>query len=153
MDKKVNFQEISEFEAPEQSPGFLLWQVSASWRRKIEQSLKEFDLTHPQFVVLASLAWFAEIKKQVSQKELSTPVLIDTATVSQIIRGLEKKGLITRARIEGDERAKYPTPTDAGALLITKALPSIEACDKKFFAHLDNQQDFLKHLNLLAKYD
>ena len=153
MDKCVNFQEISEFEMPEQSPGFLLWQVSSSWRRKIEQSLKEFDLTHPQFVVLASLAWLARLKKQVSQKELSEQVCIDTATISQIIRGLERKGLIKRARIEGDERAKYPAVTEAGALLITKALPSIEDCDKKFFAHLANQQDFLKHLNLLSKYD
>jgi DNA-binding MarR family transcriptional regulator len=153
MDQTVDFQTISDFDSPEQSPGFLLWQVSSSWRRQIEQVLKNFDLTHPQFVVLANLAWLGRSNEQITQKELAQQVFIDTATLSQIIRGLEKKTLIKRVRIEGDERAKYPVITETGASLITQALPIVEACDKEFFSKLKHPQDFTNHLKLLNTRD
>jgi DNA-binding MarR family transcriptional regulator len=153
MDNKINFKEISEFVKPEVSPGFLLWQVSSAWRRKIERVLKKFDLTHPQFVVLITLGWLAQSGKQVTQKDLSHQVFIDTATISQIIRGLEKKGLVMRVRIKGDERAKYPALTDDGAQIVAKALPAVEACDKQFFSGLDNQSTFINQLQLLVQHD
>jgi hypothetical protein len=57
MRKKIDFKEISIHEAPERSPGFLLWHISTSWRCSIEGALRPFDLTHPQFVVLAAVGW------------------------------------------------------------------------------------------------
>ena len=44
----------------EESSGLLLWQVSMLWQRGIKKVLQPFDLTHPQFVLLASAQWFAQ---------------------------------------------------------------------------------------------
>ena len=69
--KKIAWKKISQFEGPEQSPGFLLWQVSANWRRLIEVALAEIGLTHPQFVLLASLGWLNRNQSEVTQVELA----------------------------------------------------------------------------------
>ena len=48
-------KEIFQVDSAEDSPGFLLWQVSSMWQRQINAGLKQFGLTHAQFVLLASL--------------------------------------------------------------------------------------------------
>lgn len=50
---------IMEFNvnAPEESSGLLLWQLSNVWQTGIRKLLVKHDLTHPQFVVLASTSW------------------------------------------------------------------------------------------------
>ena len=48
------------FEEPEDSPGFLLWQVTVSWQRAIKSALEPYKITHPQFVIMALLMWFTE---------------------------------------------------------------------------------------------
>lgn len=43
-------------DGPATSPGFLLWHVTLRWQRAITAALRPLDLTHVQFVLLAS-AW------------------------------------------------------------------------------------------------
>ena len=50
----------SAFDTPQQSPGFLLWRVTLSWQRRMRAALAPHDLTHVQFVLLASLWWLQE---------------------------------------------------------------------------------------------
>ncbi len=47
------------FAQTEESPGYLLWQVSMLWQRKMKRGLDEIGLTHTQFVLLASLGWLS----------------------------------------------------------------------------------------------
>jgi DNA-binding MarR family transcriptional regulator len=93
----INFKKISVFQAPEDSPGYLLWRVSTQWRREIEVALKPFDLTHPQFVILATTGWLTKQGAKVSQIEIGQQAGLDPNTTSQILRGLEAKALIARA--------------------------------------------------------
>ena len=53
------------FEKPEESTGFLLWQVTNLWQREIKKALEKYGLTHSQFVLLASMYWL-ELDKQKS---------------------------------------------------------------------------------------
>ena len=39
------------FDAPEDSPGFLLWQTSISWQRRIKEFLESYEISHSQFAV------------------------------------------------------------------------------------------------------
>ena len=48
MKTKISLKKVSHFEGPEQSPGFLLWKVSAKWRRDIEIALAKLNLTRKQ---------------------------------------------------------------------------------------------------------
>jgi DNA-binding MarR family transcriptional regulator len=147
--KEVAWNKISHFEGPEESPGFLLWQVSTKWRRQIEAKLAALDLSHPQFVILASIRWLTRNGKLVTQVELARHAGTDINMTSQILRTLEKKGLIERQRREGDERSKFPSLTKSGSALIERALPIVETVDHAFFAKL--QQDTKKCIEILQK--
>jgi len=128
----MNFTEMTKFDSPKQSPGFLLWHVSTSWRRLIENALNQLDLTHPQFVILACLGWLTKDGDRITQKALGAMAGLDPNTVSQIIRGLEKKHLITRKQ-STDARAKNPILTKKGSQILKKAIPAVESADAKFF--------------------
>jgi len=139
LNKNVNFKEISAHEGPERSPGFLLWHVSTSWRTSIETVLKSLDLTHPQFVILASLGWLTRHGERVTQASIGKLAGLDPNTTSQIIRGLEKKKLIKR-ETSTDARAKNPLLTTKGKDLLEKALPAVEKTDAQFFQSLTKSE-------------
>lgn len=138
MNKKINFRHISEFQLPEQSPGYLLWRVSTQWRALAEKALKAYDLTHPQFVVLASLAWLTQDGKKVSQIDVGRMAGLDPNTTSQILRGLEKKKMIERTQ-SVDERSKNPIVTALGRKILEKALPAVEKADILFFEKIHKE--------------
>jgi DNA-binding MarR family transcriptional regulator len=49
---------------------------------------------------------------------------------SQVIRTLERKGLVTRAVNTADTRARRLVVTDAGAALAPRAIDGVEAVDR-----------------------
>ena len=60
MTKKfMNFS----FKKAEDSPGLLLWQLTNQWQQQQRKALRPLGLTHPQFVALAGILWFIQIKK------------------------------------------------------------------------------------------
>lgn len=134
----------SVYEGPEKSPGFLLWHISGVWRGRIEGVLRERGLTHPQFVVLAAIGWLTKEGEGVTQAFVGKLAGLDPNTTSQVIRGLEQKGLVER-EVEG--RVKRPNLTKKGQKILSAALPAVEAEDGNFFAQLDKKdRDGLVHL-------
>src|SRR5579872_3338014 len=125
MNKIDNIEKITLFKSPEESPGFLLWHISLSWRSCIEDTLNHFDLTHPQFVVLATTAWLTRKSEHISQIDISKSAGLDPNTTSQILRGLEVKSFIKRTR-SLNERSKNPVLTEVGLDVLSKALPAVE---------------------------
>ena len=55
MKKSMNFS----FKKAEDSPGFLLWQLTNQWQQQQRKALKTLGLTHPQFVALAGTLWLS----------------------------------------------------------------------------------------------
>ncbi len=146
--KKETWKKISRFEGPEQSPGFLLWQVSTKWRRRIEEALSTVNLTHPQFVILASLSWLTREGNKVTQIELARHCETDINMTSQVLRLLERKEYVERIRYEGNERSKFPQLTLIGTELLQQALPLVEAVDQDFFGKVS---DTKKCMDVLQK--
>lgn len=148
--KNVAWKKISHFEGPEQSPGFLLWQISTVWRRQIETALATLGMTHPQFVLLASIGWLTRNDTDVTQVELARHCGTDITMTSQILRALERKGYIERHQRVGNERSKFPRMTKNGAQLIEQAIPLVESVDHKFFEKLGSDtKKFVKILQQL----
>ncbi len=139
MKKSINFKEISVHDTPDRSPGFLLWHISTAWRGSIEVMLKSMSLTHPQFVILATLGWLTRKGDRVTQALIGKMAGLDPNTVSQIIRGLEQKELIMREK-SSDGRAKNPILTMKGSDILKKALPAVETKDTEFFHHLTAEE-------------
>lgn len=136
---EVDFKEISAFDTPVQSPGFLLWHVSTAWRGSIELKLRSVDLTHPQFVILAALGWLTRRGERVTQAAIGKMAGLDPNTTSQIIRGLEEKGLIIREK-SSDGRAKNPILTKKGSDILKRAMPAVETRDAEFFQNLTEEE-------------
>jgi DNA-binding MarR family transcriptional regulator len=152
MTKNVNFNEISVHTAAEESLGFLLWRVSTLWRKSIEAVLKPLGLTHPQFVILATTAWLTREGKKASQVEIGKEAALDPNTTSQILQGLQKKGLIERSSHSTDERSKCPMLTEEGAKVLSKAMPAVESADAVFFAAVNlKESKILPTLQTLAR--
>jgi MarR family transcriptional regulator, organic hydroperoxide resistance regulator len=142
-----------QFEKAEDSSGFLLWQVTNLWQREIKKALEKFDLTHSQFVLLASIHWLTLAKQDVTQILLSSHTKIDPMTTSTVLRTLQGKGLIERQEHSTDTRAKTVALTDNGIKIVKQAVKTVEQFDDTFFQSLGNKtKDFNKYLlTLLGK--
>src|SRR5689334_622052 len=102
---------------PDESPGFLLWRTTLRWQRVMTETLKPLDLTHVQFVLLASLWWFDGLDRAPSQRELADHAGTDVMMTSQVLRALEAKKLLHRAHDPSDARKRVLTITPAGRAL------------------------------------
>jgi DNA-binding MarR family transcriptional regulator len=133
----------TRFDDAEESPGLLLWQVTNRWQAAIRAVLKPFDLTHVQFVLLASLTWLAH-EGPVTQKRLADHAATDPMMTSQVVRTLEQKGLVRRESDPVDRRAKALTVTADGSALANRAVVAVEACDRAFFGRLGEREAALR---------
>jgi DNA-binding MarR family transcriptional regulator len=141
----------SEFKEAKESPGFLLWQVTNIWQKHLRNELEKIDLTHVQFVLLATCQWFNQHAKieGMSQIQLSQQAKIDVNVTSKVLRTLETRNLVLRSPHLTDTRANVITLTHAGKVLIAKANIIVEQADRQFFAKIDGDQARL--IQLLAK--
>lgn len=120
---------------PQSSTGLMLWRVTNSWQRRIRAALAPFDLTHVQFVLLAMLASL-EPSEQVTQRELADRAVTDPMMTSQVVRALERKGLVERRAHPADRRARMVALTDAGLAVVNRAVAAVEGADRDYFAVL-----------------
>ncbi len=130
--------DVFQFDNADESPGFSLWQVSSMWQRQINAGLKPFDLTHAQFVLLASMTWLAGGEKPLTQIDLASHAKMDVMMTSNVLRTLEEKGLILRKPHPTDTRAKSLTVTSKGLKLAEQAVQVVEKIDSSFFSPLGN---------------
>ncbi len=135
MPKEIEFH----FKSPNNSPGYLLGQLTMLWQRKQKKSLDPLDLTHTQFVLLAALGWLSKKKEVVTQVDIANQSNADRMMVSKVLRTLEEKGFITRQEHETDTRAKTIRLTTNGQVILQKAIIEVENTDLAFFATLDTK--------------
>ncbi|WP_100487083.1 MarR family winged helix-turn-helix transcriptional regulator [Sporolactobacillus pectinivorans] len=135
-------------EDAEASIGFLFIRVYNLWHRQIKSQLQTLGLTHPQYVVLASLGYLLQKQKEVTQILVAQNADMDVMTVSTILKNLEKKKWILRTTSSQDTRAKWVNLTDKGHEILTLALPIVEEIDAKFFLTLGKEE---KHFHALLK--
>ena len=137
-------------ENAEDSSGFLLWQVTNLWQREIRKALEPYDLTHSQFVLMASIHWLTLQNQLVTQIVLSAHTKIDPMTTSTVLRTLQTKGFVKRIEHPTDTRAKIVTITEKGKEVIKKAVVSVETFDTEFFTPIaENSKFFNSQLLLL----
>ena len=143
--EKSQFNSIYKDEY-KKSTGLLFIRTYHKWHGLIKNELKTIDLTHPQFVVLTTLAALLRQQEWVSQTDIARFSDMDVMTVSQIIRLLVKKGLIMREVHPKDSRANIILLTDTGLQKVNQALPLVEGIDQAFFGKLENNTETLNQL-------
>ncbi len=80
--------------------------------------LEPLGLTHPQYLVMLALWESAPLQF----KELAALLRLDPATLTPIVKRLERDGLIERGKLPGDERSFTLSPTAKGKALRQQAL-------------------------------
>lgn len=120
-------------EGPAGSPGFLLWHATLQWQRAIAAVLQPLNLTHVQFVLLASAWWLSEQGEVPNQLQLARQAGTDVKMTSQVLRRLEDKGLLRREIDPLDTRAKKLRLTPDGTTLAQRAISAVEQVDAEFF--------------------
>ena len=143
--EKSQFNSIYKDEY-KKSTGLLFIRTYHKWHGLIKKQLKTIDLTHPQFVVLTTLAALLRQQEWVSQTDIARFSDMDVMTVSQIIRLLVKKELIMREAHPKDSRANIILLTDTGLQKVNQALPLVEGIDQAFFGKLENNTETLNQL-------
>ena len=135
---------------PDQSPGFLLWHVTLRWQREIAAVLAPLDLTHVQFVLLATTWWLNSRGEDPNQLSVARQAGTDVKMASEVLRKLEAKGLIVRTVDAADTRARRLRVTDHGAELARQAVAIVEAADAAFFQAIPDPAALLAMLRPLA---
>lgn len=143
--EKSQFNSIYKDEY-KKSTGLLFIRTYHKWHGLIKNKLRTIDLTHPQFVVLTTLAALLRQQEWVSQTHIAQFSDMDVMTVSQIIRLLVKKELIMREAHPKDSRANIILLTDTGLQKVNQALPLVEGIDQAFFGKLEDKTEILNQL-------
>ncbi len=141
---------MTRFSGPDDSPGFLLWRVTLAWQRAMRAALAPHDLTHVQFVLLASLWWLEGHSGAPSQQRLAEQAGTDPMMTSQVLRKLADRGLVSREVDPADSRARLLSLTGSGRTLVAAAMKDVEDADVAYFAGLgEEQQAFVRGLTRL----
>ncbi|PYE44288.1 MarR family transcriptional regulator [Paenibacillus barcinonensis] len=146
----------SRYTNPQDSPGYLLWQVTTMWQKEVRRVLEPLELTQPQFILLHTCLWLNERDvegKGVTQVQIAQFANVDVNVTSQVLRTLEKRGYVTRARHQTDTRANIITTTPEGTRLAIEGMNLVEESDKNFFellaerkeGYMEIMQEFIRH--------
>jgi len=78
---------------------------------------------------------------------------MDRTTIALLVRNLEQRGLLSRAKSKRDQRAKIVTISATGKKLLQAALPAVESAQQRILAPLSDVESgqLLKLLEKLAE--
>lgn len=97
---------------------FPLYACSKEIVRKYKPYLDKIDLTYTQYITMMVM-WE---QQDMSVKELGEKLYLDSGTLTPVLKTLEKKGYVKRARSAEDERVLNVTITPKGMELRDAAL-------------------------------
>lgn len=138
------------FDKPEDSPGFLLWQTTTIWQRQIKKALEQYNISHAQFVIMATLMCFKAHGYDTTQILIVHWSKLDKMTVSKSLKKLVQMELVNRIEHQADTRAKSVSLTEKGKEMVCTLVPIVEGIDNTFFGKTSvSEQKSLIHI--LAK--
>jgi DNA-binding MarR family transcriptional regulator len=126
--------------APPPSVGYLLWQVALKWRVAMDRALARYELTSAQYGVLASLHALSRTGARPSQRELADFSGLEPMSVSKLVRGLERAGLVQRMQHPADTRAVELVLTPSGTELVRRAAATVRALHASLLQPLGGAQ-------------
>lgn len=130
-----------------------LLKTTQAWRAEAGAALQPYALTVPQFLVLVELYRPARLgRSPFQQSEVATRLGMDSNTTSQIVRGLEARGVLTRHPHPVDRRARSLELTEAGLELAKASSAAARATNDIFFGQVsdDDQQALSRMLTTLT---
>ena len=118
------------------SPIYLLHRAEQCAADLFHAEMGDRDLTPRQLAVLTAVSE----KEGASQTELTSRTGIDRSTLTDLVRRLQRKGLLQRRRKSDDARTNAVTLTDKGQRVLRAAQPVGKRVDERVLDALPNKQ-------------
>jgi DNA-binding MarR family transcriptional regulator len=139
-----NSKDVFLDDKPENHTGYLIWQVTSIRQKIINITLKELELTYPQFIIISGVHWLNQSVDKVNQVRLIQFTNMDKSVVSSVLKSLEKRTIVLRDIDPDDTRAKTLKLSNFGISKLEFALPLIKKIDDVFF---DRNKNDIEGLN------
>lgn len=117
--------------------GYLLRQASVAHHAKVDQVLKEFGVTLPQYSVLA----FLDLYPGISNADLARLTLLTPQTLSVIVANLEKAGAISRSPHPVHGRIQCIELTEKGRDLHTHCTKKVLQIQEQLASDLSPEEE------------
>ena len=130
---------------------FPLYAASRLIIREYQPHLDKLEITYPQYLVLMVL-WE---KDNISVNEITQKLILNTNTVTPLLKRMESQGIITRNRSEEDERKVLVQLTEKGIGMRTEAasIPEkLTACIISDALNVQELLDMKENLNVLIDF-
>ncbi|MFL2688595.1 MAG: MarR family winged helix-turn-helix transcriptional regulator [Alphaproteobacteria bacterium] len=151
IDQKSNIPLSRTNSAVSHNTGFAIWHVVNLWQKIQKDALSPFNITPVQFLLIAGLAELSANNNDIKQSTLAQHCRTDAMMTSQVIRTLEKRGLVRRTQHRKDGRAIAVQLTEFGQNQFATATPAVAQADAQFFIGLgDRVDEFTDALAMLA---
>ena len=124
-----------------EGPSFTFAQAYFTWKRNYRPGFEAVGLTHTQYVFMGTLFELEKHQDKASQNELERLTNSDVTMTAQILRTLQKRELVLREQIEGDERAKYSSLSPDGKKLVKKAAEIMKTNEKECLAPVEKDME------------
>ncbi|NWA38595.1 MarR family transcriptional regulator [Pseudomonas reactans] len=111
---------------------FKLYAASRAVTRAYKPMLDQLGLTYPQYLVMLVLwEWHAAMPAQPTVKALGERLMLDSGTLTPLLKRLEQLSLVKRQRSAKDEREVHLSLSETGVQLRdqTHALKTRLLCD------------------------
>lgn len=118
------------------SPGFLLNQASRLLSRQIEETLMPAGLNIQQFGLMRIIA----AEGPITQNVFAAKYNIDRTTVTEIVDGMEERGLVSRQKSAKDRRYNDLFLTPGGKRLLARAQKLVEKTNQQFLSALNDEE-------------
>jgi DNA-binding MarR family transcriptional regulator len=121
--------------------GYALMHAAQTWRTEATAVLKPHGLTVPQFLVVMALYRQARHDwAPLTQTEVAERLGMDANTTSQVVRGLERRGILQRTRHPEDARARALVLTGEGVTRAREASAEARRLNDRYFSVISADQ-------------
>ncbi len=131
---------------PANDSGYLLWQISNLWQRVINEMLSYHQITHVQYLLLATIVWMKKQKLVITQNSLAKQAQSHKMMTSKVLRSLEKDGFVKRITNKDDSRYKMIDLTDKGYEKYLDVKKVFKKEDAKFFEKIERNRFSLNRI-------
>lgn len=134
-----------------ESPGYQLWVATNAWQRLVRTGLEPLGVTHVQHAVMAAVRRLRTESEPVTQVDVCRFASLDPNMVSQVVRSLESRGLLSRLPHPTDGRANHLELTESGEQLSDECKQAIKPLIEAFFAPLgDDKKELARMLRVIT---
>ena len=107
-------------------------------KSKYDKFIEEYDLSEAKFSILMLLSY--EENMTLSPSDLSKKIGNKKSTITGLVKGLEKQGLIRRVNLSNDKGSSYVQMTEIGYLKLKEFLPNNYDFVSNIFSDFDEQE-------------